>query len=347
MARHLVLRRSRPPISVRVGTGSIVVVVAALAGTVAFLAIGVGSGDLPLSPGEVLVALVGGGDETGRFVVWTLRLPRLIAAVLIGASLAISGAIFQGLARNPLVAPDIIGVNAGAAVAAVAVIVLGAPSGLLAPAAFAGGMGAAAAVYVLAWRGGIGRYRLVLVGIGVGAAMQAVISYLLTRGQILEVQQATIWLVGSLHRADWGDVRLLAAVLVLLLPVAIGLGRGLATLQLGDDAAAGLGVPLERTRLSLISLAVALAAVSVSIAGPIGFVAFIAPHLARRLTRVSGSGVLPAAAAIGAMLLIASDIVARRLLDPADLPVGIVTAVLGAPYFLWLLVRSGRLGTGI
>jgi iron complex transport system permease protein len=346
MHRHLVVRRTVPALSFRVGIGSLIVLAVALAGTVGLLAVGVGSGDFPLSPLDVFVTLVGGGDETSRFVVWTLRLPRLLAAVLVGASLAVSGAIFQALARNPLVAPDIIGVNGGAALAAVAVIVLGGASSLIAPAACAGGLVAAAALYLLAWRRGVAPYRLILVGIGIAAVTTAGIGFLLTRGDIWEVQRANVWLIGSLYAAGWEDVGLLAAALAILLPATFVLGRGLAALQLGDDAAAGLGVTTERTRLALVVVAVGLAAVSVTVAGPIGFVAFIAPHLARRLARASGTGIIPAAAAVGALLLIASDIAARRVVDPAELPVGVLTVMLGAPYFLWLLVRSQRPGAG-
>jgi iron complex transport system permease protein len=202
-------------------------------------------------------------------------------------------------------------------------------------------------VYLLAWEGGVGRYRLVLIGIGVAALTEAGIGYLLTRGQIFDVQEATIWLVGSLSSAGWPDVLLMSLVVGALLPVTFLMARSLTTLQLGDDTAAGLGVSLERTRLILVAIGVALAAFAVTVGGPIAFVAFIAPHLARRLGRVSGSGLVPASAAIGALLLLASDILARRLIDPADLPVGIITAIIGAPYFLWLLVRTNRLGAGV
>lgn len=345
MQRTLVLRLARPPISLRIGLGSIVVLLAAVAGSIGFFSVGVASGDFPLTPAEVLIALAGGGDETSRFVVWTLRLPRLLDAVLVGAALAVSGAIFQALTRNPLVAPDIIGVNGGAALAAVSLIILGGPAALIPPAAFAGGLAAAVMVYLLAWRHGLSSYRLVLVGIGVSAVATAGIGFLLTRGEIWEVQRATIWLIGSLYATDWGDVTLMAGTLAVLLPITFLLGRELGVLQLGDDAAAGIGVRVERTRLLLVVVAVGLAAVSVTVAGPIGFVAFIAPHLARRLARASGASVIPAAAAIGALLLIAADIVARRIVDPADLPVGILTVVLGAPYFLWLLARAHRLGS--
>lgn len=347
MQRVVVLRLGWPSVSLRVGLGSIAVLVAAFAASIGFLAIGVGSGDFPLAPADVLATLVGGGDDTSRFVVWTLRLPRLLSAVLVGAALAVSGAIFQTLTRNPLVAPDIIGVNGGAALAAVAVIILGGPAALIAPAAFGGGMAATVTVYLLAWRRGLSSYRLVLVGIGVSAVATAGIGYLLTRGQIFEVQRATVWLIGSLYATDWGDVTLIAGTLAVLLPATFVLGRELAAMQLGDEAAVGVGVAVERSRLLIVVIAVGLAAVSVTVAGPVGFVAFIAPHLARRLARASGAGVIPAAAALGALLLIAADIVARRIVDPAELPVGILTVLLGAPYFLWLLARADRLGSGV
>ncbi len=347
MAAHVVIRPARAPISFRIGVASLATLAVALAGVLVFMAVGIGSGDYPLSPLQVLTAMFGGGDEASRYVVWELRLPRLLSAVLVGASMAVSGAILQSLSRNPLVAPDIIGINGGAALAAVAVIMLRGPDGLVPLAGFLGGLAAAAAVYLLAWEGGIGRYRLVLVGVGIGALAEAGIGFLLTRGQVTDVQEATIWLIGSLANAGWGDVQLLGPVLAVLLPVTFLLARSLTTLQLGDDAAAGLGVSLERSRLLLVGIGVALAAFAVTVGGPIAFVAFIAPHLARRLSRASGSGLIPAAAAIGSLLLLPSDIAARRLFDPADQPVGILTAILGAPYFLWLLVRANRLGAGV
>jgi iron complex transport system permease protein len=185
--------------------------------------------------------------------------------------------------------------------------------------------------------------RLVLVGVALNAAFFAGVSYLLTRGDILEVQRATLWLIGSVHAADWDDVRLLGVAVLLLVPASIALGRQFDALQLGDDLARGLGARVERIRLAMVLIAVALAAIAVSVAGPVGFVAFIAPHIARRTAGTSGAGVLPAAAAIGGLLVLASDLVAQRM--PAALPVGIVTSILGAPYFLLLLRRADRLGT--
>jgi iron complex transport system permease protein len=278
-------------------------------------------------------------------VVWSLRLPRLLVAIEVGAALAISGAILQTMTRNPLVAPDVIGVNSGAALAAVAVFVLGGSLGLVAGAALMGGLVAAALVYLLAWRSGVSHYRLVLVGVGVAAIGAAGIGFLLTRGNLVDVHRAAVWMTGSLYGVGWDGVVLMTASLAVFLPATLVLGRRLAAFQLGDELAASLGLPLERSRLALVVVAVGLAAMSVAVVGPIAFVAFIAPHIARRTSRTSTVGSLPAAAAVGALLVIAADLLARHLLDPVELPAGIFTILLGGPYFLWLLARAGRAGS--
>jgi iron complex transport system permease protein len=341
--RQLVVRLSWPAISFRFHPGSLLVIAGALLATLVLLAVGTGSGAYPLAPGTVVQALLGNADADASYVVWSLRVPRLLTAVLAGAALATSGAIFQAVARNPLVSPDVIGVSGGAALAAVAVIVSGISRDLVGPAAFVGGLVAAIVVYVASWSGGIDRTRLVLVGVGVAAFAEAGIAFLFTRSELLEVMTAQAWIVGSLSAASWRDVALLGIVLAILMPVALMLARGLLALQLGDDAAAGLGVATERTRLALLLVAVALTTVSVAAVGPIAFVAFIAPHVARRLARSTGSGLLPASAAVGALLVVAADLVARRVVEPTELPVGIVTVLMGAPFFLWLLVRSGQI----
>lgn len=326
-------------------TAAVTVAASALATVLAVIAMGVG--DFPISPREVIATLLGEGTARQEFIVIELRMPRVLLALLVGAAFALSGAIFQSLARNPLVAPDIIGVNAGAAAVAVGIIILGLPTAALAPGAFAGALGAALLVYVLAHRRGLSTMRLVLVGIAVNALLTAVISFLLTRGEINDVQRATVWLIGSLYAADWADVRVLTVVVLVLGPAAVALGRRLEVLQLGDDLARGLGAPVQGTRMCLVVVGVGLAAVGVAVAGPIGFVAFIAPHIARRLARSTATGTLVAAMAVGALLLLASDVVAQRLFAPTALPVGVVTAMLGAPYFLYLLRRAGRSGAAL
>ena len=341
MRRRVTARLDRPRVSVRVDLRVAAVLGAALLAMLGAAVLGLADGDFDIPAGDVAATLVGAGTPEHEFIVLDLRLPRVLLAILVGCAFGLAGALLQSLARNPLVAPDIIGIDAGAALAAVAVIVLGLPLPL-APAALTGALCAAALLYLLAYRAGVSSTRLVLVGVALNATFFAGVSYLLARGDILEVQRATLWLIGSVHSAGWADVRLMGAAVLLLVPAAIVLGRHLDALQLGDDLARGLGARVERIRLALILIAVALAASAVSVVGPIAFVAFIAPHIARRTAGTSGAGILPAAAAIGGLLVLASDLLAQRM--PTPLPAGIVTSILGAPYFLLLLRRAERLG---
>ncbi len=313
--------------------------------TVAGLVLSVTEGELGLSPLEVVRALIGAGDASTTFVVVDLRLPRALTAVLVGLAFGMSGAIFQELSRNALASPDVVGVTAGAGVAGVAIIVLGGSAVLVPAGALAGGLVTAAALYVLAWREGLQGPRLVLVGVGLTAMLGAATSYLLTRGEITEVQQATVWLVGSVYARGWEHVVPLALALVVLLPAALATTRWLAALQLGDDVAVTLGVRAQQARAVLVLVAVALAAFAVAAAGPVAFVAFIAPHLARRLVPGAGPAVLlPCSGLAGAAVVVLADLLARTAFAPVELPVGIVTAILAAPYFLLLLRRANRLG---
>jgi iron complex transport system permease protein len=340
----LVLRWERLGWSTRVPIRAVVVTLAALTATGVVFVWSLAVGDFPVPVRDVIATLAGGGDGGSTFIVRTLRLPRGLAALAVGAAFGISGAIFQRLARNPLASPDVIGVNAGAALAAVFAIVVAGRSGLdITVAALAGGAVAAAAVYGLAWRGGVTGYRLVLVGIGVTAVLSAGTGYLLTQARIYEAREAMVWLTGSLNGRGWDHVRPLAVALAVLVPLALALGRHLRMLELGDDSARGLGLAVERSRAALLVVAVALAAIATAAAGPIGFVALVAPQIARRLVHARTVALLPSAA-VGALLMTAADLVGRRIFAPSELPVGIVTALLGAPYLLILLARAHRIG---
>jgi iron complex transport system permease protein len=315
--------------------------------TLVALTLNIGRGEFAIAPADVIGALVGGGDEATRFVVLDLRLPRALTAILVGMALGIAGVIFQDLARNALVSPDVIGISWGASLAAISVIVFGGATGALTIplAALAGALAAGVLLYGLAWRGGVHGYRLVLIGIGLTTVFSAGVSYVLTQAMFFELQRAYVWLVGSLNDAGWEHVWPLAATLAVLLPVALALGRQLEALQLGNDLARALGVGVERARLALIAVAIVLTGVAVSAAGPIAFVAFFAPHIARRVCdTVSPSGVLPVAAATGALIVLGSDLAGRLLFGATQLPVGIITSVIAAPYFLYLLQRANRLG---
>ena len=301
---------------------------------------GIAVGEFPVPPLEVLASLAGAGSPAVDFIVLDLRLPRVLTALLAGAALGMSGAVFQQVARNPLVAPDVVGVAGGASLAAVAVIVFGAGVPL-SVAALAGALVAGALLYALAWRRGVSGHRFVLVGIGMAALAQAGVGYVLTEGRIFEVSEAYVWLVGSVNGRGWEHVWPLAAALLLLSPALVALARRADMLELGDDLARGLGVHAERSRLALLAAAVVLTGIAVAATGPVGFVAFVAPHLARRIGRpASLQGLLPLAAACGAALVVVSDLAGRVLFAPTEIPVGLITSILAAPYFLLLLRRA-------
>jgi iron complex transport system permease protein len=334
------------PVRLRVDGRTLAVTLTLSLAVALALAVCVSVGDFPIPLGEVVRALLGFGGSDSDFIIQRLRLPRALTGALVGAGFAVSGAIFQSLARNPLASPDVIGITSGASAAAVMVIVWGtATSTTLAGAALAGSIVTAAAVYLLSYRGGVLGYRLVLVGIGLNAALLAVVQYLLTRAEIFEAQKATVWLTGSLNGRGWDHVRPVTLALLVLLPLALFLGHSLRVLELGDDAARGLGVRVEPVRAGLIVAAVGLAAVGTASAGPISFVALVAPQIARRIARSPGVSLVPSAL-VGALLVLLSDVVARRLFAPTELPVGVVTGAVGAPYLLYLLARANRLGSG-
>jgi iron complex transport system permease protein len=304
-------------------------------------------GEFDIPAADVVKTLVGAGDPSTDFIVLELRLPRAVVALLCGAALGLAGAVFQQVTLNPLASPDIVGVAGGASFAAIAVIVLGETSDAWSVplAALAGALVSGALLYGLAWKRGIQGFRLVLVGIGLAAFMQAGISYVLTEGRIFEVAEAYLWMVGSVNGSGWKEVWPLVIALVVFVPVIVALGRQLDVLQLGDDVARGLGLNVERARLGLLAAAVVLVGIAVSAAGPVGFVAFLAPHLARRMSRAtSGAGLLPLAAGAGAVLVLVADLVGRLAFAPTEIPVGIVTSVIAAPYFLLLLARANRVG---
>lgn len=302
------------------------------------------SGEVSVPLDEVLGALFTTGSPDSYFVVRTLRLPRALTAMLVGAAFGLAGAIFQRLARNALASPDIIGIDAGAAVAAVLVIVIWrGTSAQLTAGALVGSVLTAFLVYLLAYKKGITGYRLVLVGIGVTAVLGSVVEYLLTRAQILDAQAASVWLTGSLNGRGWDHVTPLFWAMVVLLPVTLCLGRHLRALELGDAAAKGLGARVEATRGTLLFCGAALAAAATASAGPVAFVALVSPQIARRLIGGRTLGFVPSMA-VGALLLTVSDLVARLLFSPTELPVGVVTAIIGAPYLLYLLARANKIG---
>ncbi|MET8851717.1 iron chelate uptake ABC transporter family permease subunit [Amycolatopsis sp. NPDC004625] len=309
-----------------------------LVAIVVVFAVSLAVGDFPVPLGD-LPGLLFGGQGPAAYVVTELRLPRAVTGVLVGAAFGTSGALFQRLLRNPLASPDVIGVTQGASAAAVVAIVLfGAAGPVVSAAALAGALLTGATIYLLARRGGVHGYRLVLVGVGVGAVLTSVVSYLMTWADVTLAQQALVWLTGNLNGRGWDHV----VPLAVLLPAALLQSRALAGLQLGDDTAAGLGLTVERSRLTLLVIAVALAAFATAAAGPVAFVAFVANPIATRLVGGARAGLAPAALT-GALVVLLGDFVAQHLLG-AQLPVGVVTGAVGAPYLLWLLATANRAG---
>ncbi|MEM9609663.1 MAG: iron chelate uptake ABC transporter family permease subunit [Actinomycetota bacterium] len=332
------------PLSMRIDRRSMTVCIVLGVLIVASSLWSISVGAFPIPIADVVSTLLGDPTEDSEFIVGEIRLPRVLVGIGVGAAFGMSGAIFQSLARNALASPDIIGFNSGAALGAVAMIVVWDGSPLqVSIGALAGGVGAALAVYLLAWKRGLQAYRLILVGIGAGFALGGVNSYLLTRADIVDVQRASVWLTGSLNFRTWDQVVVVAVALVVLAPPAVLLQRQLDRLELGDDTAAALGVRVGRAKLALILVGVALAALGVAAAGPIAFVAFVAGPVARRLAQSPGACIVPAAF-VGALVTVVADVAARRLLDPVELPVGVMTASIGAPYLLWLLLRQARTG---
>lgn len=327
-------------------TRSLVVILALAVVVFATFCVSLSLGDFKIPVTDVVKTLFGGGDRATEFIVNTLRLPRALTGLLVGTALGLSGAIFQSIARNPLASPDIIGVTYGASAFAVFAIVTLSLTGVAVSAfAIVGAVLTAFIMYVLAWRHGVSSYRLILIGIGIGAIATSITSYLLTKARVEIAQQALIWLTGSLNGRDWSNVRSLAITFVVLLPFMVFLVHQLRILQLGDETAYGLGLRVELSRLGLIVIAVLLAAVATAAAGPIGFVAFVAPPIARRLTRSPGPAMI-ASGLLGALVVALSDLVAQHAFGDTQLPVGVVTGVVGAPYLMFLLARANRVGSG-
>lgn len=294
-------------------------------------------------PGEVLRVILGESVPGASFTVGDLRLPRAVLAILAGFAFGIAGVAFQTLLRNPLASPDIIGISEGASAAAVlGIVVLSLSGPAVSVMALGGALLTALAIYLLSSKGGFAGTRLILIGIGVSAMLQSVISYVLSRAAEWDIQTAMQWLTGSLNNASWERVLPLAIASLVVVPVMLSQNRSLGALRLGDDSAAGLGVRVNVTRLMLILGAVALLAFATAATGPIAFVAFMAGPIAARITGPGASLLLPSAL-VGAMLVLGGDLIGQFAFT-GRYPVGVITGVLGAPYLIYLLIRTNRSG---
>ncbi|MDR6437865.1 iron complex transport system permease protein [Paenarthrobacter nicotinovorans] len=329
-------------LSFRVDIRSILVciplILAALAVAVASLA----TGDYDVSVPQVLQAFAGDAPGLAQTIVMEWRLPRVLAALVFGAALGMSGGIFQSMTRNPLGSPDIIGFNTGAYTGALIVMLtIGGGYSGIAAGALVGGILTALAVYLLAYRRGSQGFRLIIVGIGISAMLAAFNHWLILRAELEAALAAAVWGAGSLNGITWEQAAPAAVVVAVVGLGTLAAARRMQLLEMGDDAARALGVRAEHTRLLLLVLGVALTAAVTAVAGPIAFVALAAPQLARRLTRSAGIMLVPSAV-MGAFLLAASDLAAQRLFAPIQLPVGVVTVCIGGIYLVWLLAREAR-----
>lgn len=306
---------------------------------VSFATMGLGAVRVPQP--RAILALFGHGTVDQVRTVRDFELPRILIAWLAGGSLAIAGAVIQGVIRNPLAAPDVVGVTKGAGLAVVVLLLIypEAAVSYLPAAAFVGGVVAMGIVYLFAYRRGTTPVRLALVGIAVSAAFESIIRYVMLDRQ-QAVGTALVWLTGSLAHVDMSSVWEFLPWVVVLVPLSVAFAIKLDLLGLGDDLASGLGVAVERTRRLTLLVAVLLASATVAVMGTIAFVGLIAPHIARRLVGSRHIVLLPASAGVGTLLVLVSDAIGRGVHPPLELPAGMITAFIGAPYFVYLLSRS-------
>jgi iron complex transport system permease protein len=339
--RQLIVRRE-PAVALRASWRSITVLSTLGAAALVLAVLALGVGQYPVAPGQVIAILVGQDQSFASVLVLEWRMPRILLALLIGAALGISGAIFQALTRNPLGSPDVIGFDFGAYTGAlIAIAVLGGGYYTTAISAVVGGLATAVVVYLLSYKNGLAGFRLIIVGIAVSAVLSSVCQWIILKIRLHQAITASVWQQGSLNGLEWAQVFPVVGGLAIAVAMLLVVGPQLPILQMGDDAAGALGIRPERVRLAYFGIGVLLIAVAAAAAGPISFVALAAPQLARRLTGAPGVG-LTSAAVMGAFLLLGSDLIALRIFAPAELPVGAVTVTLGGLYLVYLLVVQAR-----
>jgi iron complex transport system permease protein len=307
-----------------------------------------GIGDMNISPLSVIQVFFGGGTEMEQLVITSFRLPRIIIGLTVGISLAIAGGILQGMIRNPLASPDLLGITGGAAVAVVGFLAFFSDENnaltvsikWMPLAAFIGAGVIAILVYFLAWKNGVSPIRLVLIGIGLSALMQALTTLMMILGPIYRASQANIWLTGTVNGSTWDHVFILVPCAVFFVTAAMILARNMNVHELGDEIAMGVGSHVQRQRLCFMLISTALIGSSVAFAGGIGFVGLMAPHMARRLVGSSFGALIPVSGLIGGVLVMLADLVGRTLFSPLEVPAGVFTSAIGAPYFIYLLFKT-------
>lgn len=324
------------------------VIIFAMLVFLAFLA-SMNTGTFNMNPIDVLKTLVGNGTDKQNLVLFELRLPRMVIAILVGAGLAISGAILQGISRNGLSDPGILGINAGAGLAVILFISMYphqnmAPPFVMPFLAFVGAGVTALIIYVLSYKKnhGVSPTRLLLVGIAVAAGISAITIILTLKLDPRNLEFVAMWQMGDLYGKNWSFVLTLLPWIAIIVPFVIWKSNVLNVLTLHEHIAGGLGLSIERERIYLLIAAVALAAACVATGGGIGFIGLLGPHIARRLVGPKHQFMLPVTAMVGSLIVLVADTIARSIMENTELPVGVVVSLLGAPYFLYLLIKSSK-----
>lgn len=348
MSQYKSLRLLKGKISFLIDKRAAAIFLGLMALSFAVFILSTGMGDMAISPLNVIQVFFGGGSDMERLVVHSFRLPRIIVALMVGVGLAVAGGLLQGMIRNPLASPDIIGITGGASVAVVGFLAyfsdennaLTVSIKWMPVSAFIGATLIAFLVYFLSWKNGVSPVRLVLIGIGVSAMMQALTTLMMLMGPIYRASQANIWITGTVHGSTWGNVWVLVPWTLILVSIAFILSRNVNVQELGEEIATGVGGHVQRQRFVLLLVSTGLVASSVAFAGGIGFVGLMAPHMARRLVGSAFGALLPVSALIGGILVMLADLIGRTMFSPLEVPAGVFTASIGAPYFIYLLFKT-------
>lgn len=345
MSKYILIRSKKLPVALLAEKKTILITIGLAFLSLIAMILTIGLGETNLSPIESLKAMFKQGVEEHILVIHSLRLPRGIVAFLAGACLAVAGAILQAVIRNPLASPDIIGITGGASVGAVFFITYlsGTVSISLLPLAAMAGAGIVSVmIYFLSWNKGVTPIRLVLVGIGIAALMNALTTLMIILSPIYVSGQAYVWLTGSVYGSSWETVITILPWVLVFIPLLFIYSRHVNVQELGDDIATGVGSAVQRQRFILLFISVALTGAAVAVAGGIGFVGLIAPHIAKKLVGPSFGGLIPVSFLVGGPMVLLADLVARTGFSPLDVPVGVFTSAIGAPFFIYLLYRSQK-----
>ncbi|WP_315080718.1 iron ABC transporter permease [uncultured Clostridium sp.] len=318
--------------------------------TITTILVSLNIGSLAIGPSDVIKTLIGQGSKSHEIAIFKLRLPRIVIGVLVGTALAIAGTILQGVTKNDLADSGILGINSGAALFVVIYIYImngNIYDGIsnmtiftMPIVALSGAIFGAFLIYILAWKNGIDSSKLLLIGIGINVAFTSILTIFQLRFTTQEFNRVMAWISGSIWGASWKYVLAVLPFILIFTLITMYKSRYLDVLNLGDEVATGLGIEVEKERRKLIIYAVILAGVATSVAGSIAFLGLVAPHIARKLVGPKHKKLIPTSALVGSLILLIGDTIARNIIAPMELPVGIVVAIIGVPYFIYLMLSE-------